>query len=183
MFLTGLLFTLITLLLFYRAFKIVPIFMLVVVKDVLAIVEFSTDYDPDNPTIATWIGISILRIRQSDSDRPGGEPQTQTMIAGHEAQAAELTAGSYAVVTDDGTAPSENANLETLRLSANNITPVWFRETPSGGIDPRVIGGQVGCLVTWGRQRGSFGDFEYIMVGFTATGAAPDSTFTIESGS
>lgn len=183
MFFAALLFTLIILSLFYRAFKIVPIFMLVVVKDVLEVVEFSTDYDPDNPTIATWIGISILRIRQADSDRPGGEPQTQTMIAGHEAQAAELTAGSYAVVTDDGTAPSENADLETLRLAANNLTPTWFRETPSGGIDPRVIGGQVGCLVTWGRQRGSFGDFEYIMVGFTATGAAPDSTFTIESGS
>lgn len=183
MFYAALLVTLVICLLCHRYLGIIPIYLMVVVKDVLEIVEFSTDYDPSNPTAATWIAISILRIRQSDSTRPGGEPQTQTMIAGHEAQAAELNVGSYAVVTDDGTEPSENADLETLRLAANNLTATWFRETPSGGIDPRVIGGAVGCLVTWGRQRGAFGDFEYVMVGFTSAGAAPDSTFTIETGS
>lgn len=162
---------------------LIPFLFGVVVKDVLETIEFSTDYDPDDPGSATWTAISVLRIRQAGSERPSGTPQNQTMIAGHEAQAAELSSGSYAIVTDDGTGSNPNgAALESLRTYADNIDPVWFRETPSGH-DPRVIGGAVGCILTWGRQRGGFGDFEVVMVAFTATGASPDSTFTIESGS
>lgn len=147
-----------------------------VVKQVHTRVEFTTDTpEQHGGSSPTWTEIPVIKIH-GDTDARSSEAQTVQTFNGLQGQAAELIDAAYIVAVDD-----TDQWHEDLRQAAEDWTPVWFRETPQGN-NPRLIGGETGGIVTFGRERRQFGDVEVIAIGLTASGANPDDVFDIEEG-
>lgn len=138
-------------------------------------VEYSTDYT-GNASSATWTNIPILKLMADGFQNPNEEAQLVQTIQGLDASAGKKNVSILPVARAD-----DDTFLNALEDAEENLTPVWFRVTPTGQ-DARIIGGDNGCLVYVNRNPSpAWGSLVSALIGFSSTGPTPGSTFRISA--
>lgn len=116
-------------------------------RSVVASIEHSLDFDPDDTSSGTWITV----------------PRTQVLADGYEAfgEQAETVQGMnstdlMAMILARGVLPlalkADDTFQTNLKSATTNLTPIWFRIRELGKNTRKIIGGQFGCHVVYTEQ-------------------------------
>lgn len=138
------------------------------IKDIVQRYEVTTDtpeqYGGASPT---WEEFAAERV-DGDSERPSEEPEMSELLDGRSSQAGVSVEAQYVIYE----LTTQSTVYETFRDAANNVTPVWIRETPDqDDANPEIIGGEGGMLCGVGKTRQGFGGHRAFTVMLNSTAA------------
>lgn len=139
----------------------------------------STSGNPwTNPEDATLISVPILKLMADGFQNFSEEAQLAQTINQLEASAAKKGVAIWPVAYAD-----DDTFLDTLIAAEKAFTPVWFFPKPVGEVK-RVLGGPTGGLVYVNQNPlPQFGSLVRALIGFSATGPTPGSTYKLVPGS